>query len=159
MSLHDSRALRLARRFRIPASTVQGILARKPCGQGDCDTTIRRLAGLLSPSRRRPRLGTIAEAVEKKFRKKLPTGVIRAWLPLEPGPDYLREHEARAAERAARRTHPPVPPEIREVRRTLTNFSGTSIALIEIVHQDISQDVLESEYARAPRGWLYSREA
>jgi len=49
--------------------------------------------------------------------------------------------------------------EIREVRRTLKAFQGTSIALIEVVHPDFAQDELESECANARKGWPYSRAA
>ena len=140
---------RLAARYRLARSTVQGVVARKPrAGQGEIDRSIRDY------SRGRRYLSEIAQAVEWRHKKTLSTGVIRAWLALEPGPDYLREHEARAAERAGRRSRPPVAPEVRAVRKTLRLVPGCSLALVEVVHADVSQDVLEAEHARALRGWL-----
>ena len=105
----------------------------------------------------KPHLAGIAKEVEKRHGVRLPTGAIRAWLKLAPGPDYLREHEAREAARAAHRPRVPVAPEIAEVRRTLREFRGTTFPLVVVAHPELWKtrpEDLESEYARARRGWL-----
>ena len=151
---------RLAERYGLPRSTVQGIVARKPlAGQGAIDSSIRGLALALRKEFGGPHLGGIASAIERRHGVRLPTGVIRAWLALEPGPDYVREDEARAAARAARRPRPPVAPEVRAVRSTLRLVPGCSLTLVEVVHAELSQVVLEAEHRRALRGWQWRRAA
>ena len=145
---------RLSSEFRLPRSTVQGIVARKPRGQGECDRSIRGLARALLKRHGKPHLAGIAKAVAKRHGVKLPTAVVREWLELEPGPDYTREQEARAAARAARKPRVPVPPEVKELRRTLRLIPGSSLTLIEVSHPKVPQAVLESEHRRALRGWL-----
>ena len=90
---------------------------------------------------------------------KLPTGVVREWLRLVPRPDYVREHEEREAEGAARKPRVQVTPEIAAVRRTLRELRGTTFPLVVVVHPEMWKarpDVLKSEYAKARRGWLWS---
>ena len=149
---------RLAKRYALPRSTVQGIVARKPAaGQGAIDSSIRGLALALRKNFGGPHLGGIARAIERRHGVRLPTGVIRAWLALEPGPDYVREDEAREAARAARRPRPPVAPEVAAVRRTLRTFRGTVIDLVVVAHSELwatQRAMVEGEYARARRQWL-----
>ena len=147
---------RLASQFGLPRSTVQGIVARKPRGQGECDRAVRRLARVLIKRSRKPHLAGIAKVVQRRHGVKLPTAVVRTWLDLEPGPDYVRDHEARAAARAARRPRVPVAPGVAAVRRTLRLVPGASLTLLEVEHPEVPQHVLESEHKRALRGWLWA---
>ena len=130
---------------------MQGIVARKPRGQGECDETIRRLARVLLKRGGRPHLAGVAKSVRRDYGVSLPTAVVRAWLDLEPGADYIREHEARAAARAARKPRVPVAP---AVRRTLRLIPGSSLTLIEVAYPEVPHEVRESEHRRALRGWL-----
>ena len=147
---------RLASQFGLPRSIVQGIVARKPRGQGECDRAVRRLARVLIKRGGRPYLAGIAKSVRREYGVSLSTAVVRAWLDLDPGRDYLREHEARVAARAARRPRVPVAPEVAAVRRTLRLVPGSSLTLIEVEHPDVPQHVLESEHKRALREWLWA---
>ena len=115
---------------------VAKVVKKKPVGPGERDQTIRVFAVWYGKGRGGRYLTNVGKKVG------LPSAVVREWLALPPGPDYVNERAARQAARAARRPRNPV---VTAIRRMLREKAQHSAAELAEAFPDVDLAVIEEQ--------------
>ena len=112
------------------------VIKEKPVGQGERDKTIRLFAVWYGKGRGRGHLTKVGKKVG------LPSAVVREWLALPPGPDYVNEREARRAARANRKRRDPT---VRQIRKMLRQTPEPSAASVASAFPGVDRSIIEEQ--------------
>lgn len=130
----------------IKRNAIHTVVQRKPSGQGELDKRLRHLAKfelrMFGRGRTKPHLTRIANKLG------LRSTVVKAWLSLPPGPDYINDHTAKLAARAARK---PRDKTVTKIRRTLAEYRKRTAAELKTEFPEVALLVIEEQISRQRR--------